>query len=83
MIAIVSQQFSIVTQLSFNLTPKQWSSELPKPDEKPLIADLFLMIVSNYRTISIPNNSLSLVYPIVVAKAKPQPKDQIWVLSIF
>ena len=37
MIAKASQQFSIITQLSFNLTPKQQLNKLPKPDEKPLI----------------------------------------------
>ena len=76
MIAIVSQQFSIMTQLSFNLIPKQQLSKLPKPDERPLFPGLYLIIVNNYKTIIVPNNSLNPAYPIAVAQAKPQPKDQ-------
>ena len=41
-----------------------------------LIAGLYLMIVNNYKGITIPNDSLNLAHPIVVAQAKPQVKDQ-------
>ena len=71
MIAIVSQQFSITTQLSFDLTPKQLSSKLLKPDERPLDPGLYLIIVNNYKTIIASNNSLSPEYPIAVAQMKP------------
>ena len=83
MIAIVSQQFSIMTQLSFNLSPKQQSSKLPKPDERPLFPGLYLIIVNNYKTIIVPNNSLNPAHPIAVAQAKPQPKDQMRVVLPF
>ena len=76
MIAVVSQKFSIVTQLSFNLIPKQQSSKSPKPDEKPLFPGLYLIIVNNYKRIIVLNDSLNPAQPIVVAQAKPQPKDQ-------
>ena len=76
MIAIVSQQISIVTQLSFNLTPKQQLSQLPKPYERPLTPGLYLIIVNNYKTIIIPNDSSDPAHPILVAQAKPQPKEQ-------
>ena len=83
MIAIVSQQFSIMTQLSFNLSPKQQLSKVPKPDERPLFPGLYLIIVYNYKTITVLNNSLNPVYPIAVAQVKPQPKDQIRVVLPF
>ena len=76
MITIASQQFSIMSQLCFNLTPKQCLSKLLKPDEKPLFLDLCLIIVNNYKTIIMPNDSLNPAHLIVVAQAKPQPKDQ-------
>ena len=76
MISKVSQQFNIASQLSFSLAPKQQLSKLLKPDKKPLIPGLNLIIVKNYKTIIIPNNSLNPEYPIVVAQAKPKPKDQ-------
>ena len=83
MIAIVSQEFSIVTQLSFNLSPKHQSSKLPKPDERPLFPGLYLTIVYNYKIITVPNNSLNPAHPIAVAQAKPQPKDQMQVVLPF
>ena len=67
MIAIVFQQFSIVTQISFNLSPKQQSSKLPKPDQRPLFPDFILTIVYNYETIIVPNSSLNPAYLIAVA----------------
>ena len=83
MIAIVSQQFSIATQLSFNLSPKQQSSRLPKPDERPLFPGLYLIIVNNYKAIIVPNHSLNPAHPIAVVQAKTQPKDQIRVVLPF
>ena len=83
MIAIVSQQFSIVTQLSFNLSPKQKSSKLLKPDEKPLFPGFYLIIVNNYKAIIVPNHSLNPIHPIVVVQARPQPKDQMRVILPF
>ena len=75
MIATVSHQSSIVIQLSFNLSPKQKLSKLPKTDEIPLIPGLYLMIVNKYKGIIIPNDILSPEHPIVVAQAKTQPKN--------
>ena len=83
MIAIVSQQFSIATLLSFNLSPKQQSSKLPKPDERPLFPGFYLTIVFNYKTIAVPDSSLNPAHPIAVAQAKPQPKDQMRVVLPF
>ena len=83
MISIVSQQLSIMTQLSFNLSPKKQSNKLPKPDERPLFPGLYLTIVYNYKTIAVPNNSLNPAHPIAVAQAKPQPKDQMRVVLHF
>ena len=83
MIAIVSQQFSIATQLSFNLSPKQQLSKLPKPDERPLFPGLYLTIIYNYKTIIVSINSLNPAHPIAVAQAKPQPKDQMRVVLPF
>ena len=75
MIATASQQF--MTQLSFNLTPKQRLSKPLKLDKRPLIPGFYLIIVNNYKTIIIPNDNSNPAYPIVAAQAKPQPKDQI------
>ena len=75
MVAIVSQQFIITTQLSFNLIPKQKSSKLPKPDEKPLFPGFYLIIVNNYKTVIVSNKSLNPAHPIAIAQAKLQPKD--------
>ena len=83
MISIVSQQFSITTQVSFNLSPKQQSSKLPKPDERPLLPGFYLTIVYNYKTIIVPNSSLNPAHPIAVAQAKPQPKDQMRIVLPF
>ena len=58
-------------------------SKLPKPDERPLIPGLYLMIVKNYKRITIPNNSLNLAHPIVIAQLKPQPKEQMQVILPF
>ena len=80
MIALVSQKFSITTQLSFNLSPKQWLSKLPKPDKRALFPSLYSIIVKNYKTIIVPNNILNAAHPIAVAKANPQPKDQMHVV---
>ena len=77
MITIVSQKSSIVTQLSLNLTPKQRSSKVAKPNERPLIPGLDLIIVNNYKVIIILNDILSPAHPIEVAQAKARPKDQI------
>ena len=66
MIAIVSQHFSITTQLSFSLSPKQRLSKLPKLDERPLFLGLYLIIVNSIKTIIIPNSSLNPAHPIVV-----------------
>ena len=66
MIEIASQQSTRVIQLSFNLTPKKQSSNLLKPDERPLILGLYWMIVNNYKRIIIPNDSLYPEYCIVV-----------------
>ena len=76
MTAIVSQQYSIVTQLSLKLTHKQGSSKLPKPDERSFIPDLYLMIVNNYRIIIILNDTFNPANPIVIEQAKTQPKNQ-------
>ena len=76
MIAIVCQQFSIMTQLSFSLAFKQQLSKFLRPNEKPLIPGLYLIIVNNYKIIIIPKDSLNPEHPIVVAQAKPQLKDQ-------
>ena len=43
--------------------------------EKPLILGLFLVIVNNYKNIFIPNDSLNPAPLVVIAQAKPQPKD--------
>ena len=83
MIMIVSQHFSIITQLSFNLTPKQQLSKLPKRDKKYLFPGLCLIVVNNSKTIFIPKNSLNPAYPIVVAQAKLQLKDQMQVVLTF
>ena len=83
MIAIVSQQFSIATQLSFNLCSKQQSNKLLKPDKRPLFPGHFLRIVNNYKAIIVLNHSLNPAHPIVVAQAKPQPKDQMRVVLPF
>ena len=83
MIEIASQHFSIATQLSFNLNPKQQLSKLPKPDERPLFSGFYLIIVNIYRRIMIPNDSLNPAYPIIVAQVKPQPKDQICIILPF
>ena len=64
MIAIVSQKFSIITSLSFNLSHKQQSSKLQKPDERPLFPGLYLIIVNNFKAITVPNGSLNPAYPI-------------------
>ena len=48
----------------------------PTNPKKPLISGLYLMIVNNYKRVIIQNNSLNPGCPIVVAQAKPQPKDQ-------
>ena len=74
--AIASQQSSTVTQLCFNLTPKQHSSMHPEPDERPLIPGLIIIIINNYKRIIIPNDSLKQAHPIVVAQAELQPKNQ-------
>ena len=47
------------------------------PIERPLIPGLHLIIIKNYIGITIPSDSLNPEYPIEVAQAKPQPKDQI------
>ena len=49
--------------------------------ERPLFPGLYL--VYNYKTIAVPNNSLNPAYPIAVAQAKPQPKDQMRVVLPF
>ena len=38
--------------------------------ERPLILGLYLIIVKNYKTIIVPNNSLNPAHPIAVAQAK-------------
>ena len=53
------------------------------PYEKPFIHSLFLIIVNNYKIEIIPNDSLNPAHPIVVAQAKPQPKDQMQVSIAF
>ena len=78
----MSKQINIVTQLSLNLTFKWLLSKLLKPDEKSLIPGLYLIIVNNFKTIIILNGSLNPAHPIVVAQAKPQPKDQIRVVLL-
>ena len=83
MVAIVSQQFIITTQLSFNLIPKQKSSKLPKPDKKPLFPGFYLIIVNNYKTIIVSNKSLNPAHPIAIVQAKLQPKDRIQVVLPF
>ena len=42
-----------------------------------------MIIVKNYKTIIVPNNSLNPAHPIAVAQAKPQPKDQMRVVIPF
>ena len=44
--------------------------------ERPLIPGLYLIIVNSFKAIIIVNDSLSTAHPIVIAQAKPQPKDQ-------
>ena len=83
MIAMLSQQFSIVTQLSFNLSPKQQWSKLPKPVERPLFPGLYLIIVNNYKAKFVSNHSMNPEYPIAVVQVKPQPKDQMRVVLPF
>ena len=51
--------------------------------ERPLFPGLYLIIVYNYKTITVPNNSLNPAHPIAVEQAKPQPKDQILVVLPF
>ena len=51
--------------------------------ERPFIPGVNLMIVNNYKQITIPNNSLNPTNPIVVAQAKPQPQDQMQVAVPF
>ena len=43
--------------------------------ERPLIPGLCLMTVNNYKIIIIPNDSLNLAYPVVIAYAELQPKE--------
>ena len=50
--------------------------------EKSLIPGLYLVIVNNYKTIIIPNDSLKLAHPIVVSQAKLQLKNQMLVALI-
>ena len=47
---------------------------------RPLNLGLYLIIVNNYKTMILPNNSSNLAHPIVVAQVKPQPKDQMQVV---
>ena len=61
--------------------PSFWS--VIPPIEKPLFPGLYLIIVNNYKTIIVPNNSLNPAHPIAVAQAKPQPKDQMRVVLPF
>ena len=75
MIMIVSQQSSMVTQLSLNLTPKQQLTKLPKLDERLLIAGHYLMIVNNYKIRIILNDILNPEHPIVIIQVKSWPKD--------
>ena len=42
-----------------------------------------MIIVNNFKIIIIPNGNLDPLYPIVVAQAKPQPKDQMRVAPPF
>ena len=44
--------------------------------ERPFLTDFYLIIVKNYKTIIIPNNSRNPAHPIAVAQAKLQPKEQ-------
>ena len=74
MIAIVSPQSSMMTQLSLN--SKQQLSKLPKTDERPLIPGIHLIMANIYKIIIIANDVLNPVHPIVVAQAKPQSKDR-------
>ena len=50
---------------------------------RPLFPGLFLITVNSYKTRIVPNNNLNPAHPITVAQAKPQPKDQMWVLLPF
>ena len=51
--------------------------------EKPLIPGLYLMIVNNYKIITIPSDSLNQVHLVVIVPAKFQPKDQMQVALPF
>ena len=43
--------------------------------ERPFIPGLYLIIVNNYKGIIVLNDILNPAHPIVVAQAKPQPKN--------
>ena len=51
--------------------------------ERLLIPGLYLTIVNNYKIIIVPNDSLNPAHLIVIAQAKPQPKDQLQVTMPF
>ena len=51
--------------------------------ERPLFPGLYLIIIYNYKTIIVSNNSLNSAHPIAVAQVKPQPKDQMRVVLTF
>ena len=63
-------------QLSLNLTPKKLLIKLPKPDERHLICDLYLLIVNNHKKITILDDSLNPAHPFVIAQTKSQARTK-------
>ena len=70
MIEILSIIYYRVKVISSYVFLEEYSS-----NERALVPGLHLIIVNNYKTIIIPNGSLNPANYIVVAQAKPQPKD--------
>ena len=50
---------------------------------RSLFPGLYLIIVKNYTTIILPNNSPNPAHPIAVAQVKPQLKYQMWLVLPF
>ena len=78
---VLDSRSKVTTGIDLNQQRK--SRYTTNNSERPLIPGLYLLIVNDYKTMVMPNDSLNLAHPIVVAQAKLQPKDQIRAILPF